>query len=315
MVRTSPPPRTTDEQAGHAGRPPQPEPILFEPRPSRPRSLLAHARTFLAGGAIAGGALLLVGVGQWGQGLGAWFSQAFRIESTPPKVDVRSLTIDKIRSASDLTTTVFAMEAIVPAGRDTVLGSMVVGSTKLLYIAYGEVRAGIDLSRIQPEAVTWDEGSGTLTLKLPAPQILDRKIDVERSKVYDYNRGFLGLGPDAAPQLLTLAQREALQKVTAAACERGLLTEANARARDTMARLLGTAAPSTAPNSNPIQRLEVIATEPDPAACAIAAPDSTTPGVTPQPSPTTGLQAPQAATQPLPAPEVNRDRLPVPAAP
>ncbi|GAB4360590.1 MAG: hypothetical protein Fur0042_30100 [Cyanophyceae cyanobacterium] len=314
MVRTSPPPRSTD-RVGRADRAPEspPEPIIFEPRPSRPRSLLAHARTFVAGGAIAGGALLLVGASQFGQGIGAWFSQTFRVETTPPKVDVRSLTIDKIRSASDLTTTVFAMEAIVPAGRDLVLGSMVVGSTKLLYIAYGEVRAGIDLSQLQPEAVTWDEASGTLKLQLPAPQILDRKIDVERSKVYDYNRGFLGLGPDAAPQLLTMAQREALQKVTAAACERGLLTEANDRARDTMARLLGTAAPSTAPNSNPIQRLEVVVTPPDPATCAIApqSPQS------PEPSADRPAADPAQASapQPLPAPEPASDRLPVPATP
>ena len=303
MVRTSPPPRKADSDS-----PSEPERIVFEPRPSRRRSTLEHGRTFLAGGAIAGGAMLLVSVGNFGQGIGQWFSDNFRVTQTPPQVDVKSLTIDKIRSASDLTTTVFAMEAIVPTGRDTVLGSMVVGSTKLLYVAYGEVRAGIELSQLQPEAVEWNEGTGTLTVKLPAPKILDRKIDVERSKVYDYSRGFLGLGPDVAPQLLTLAQKEALQKVTAAACERGLLKEANARAKDTMSRLLGTAAPSTLPDSNPIQRLDVVPTEPDAAACAIASqPVASSPNASKAPAAT--------APSPLPKPAPASDRLPVPTVP
>jgi hypothetical protein len=54
--------------------------------------------------------------------------------------------------------------------------------------------------------------NNTIQLRLPPPRILDSKIDVNRSSVYDYNRGFLGLGPDVGPQLQTLAQRETLKK-------------------------------------------------------------------------------------------------------
>jgi hypothetical protein len=77
-----------------------------------------------------------------------------------------------------------------------------------------------------------------LTLTLPPPQILDRVIDVERSDVYDYDRGFLNLGPDAAPELQSLAERETLQKMTQAACEQAILEQANEKAQVAITELL-----------------------------------------------------------------------------
>jgi Protein of unknown function (DUF4230) len=109
----------------------------------------------------------------------------------------------------------------------------------LLYIAYGEVRAGVDLAELKPEDV--QVSGDTTILRLPPPRILDSKIDVSRSKVYDYDRGFLGLGPDAAPQLQELAQRETLDKVVASACANGILQSASDRAKMTVTQLLMTA--------------------------------------------------------------------------
>jgi hypothetical protein len=59
--------------------------------------------------------------------------------------------------------------------------------------------------------------------------------------VYDYDRGFLNLGPDAAPQLQTLAQQETLKKIVANACREDLLQEANDRAQLVVSQLLNTA--------------------------------------------------------------------------
>jgi hypothetical protein len=70
---------------------------------------------------------------------------------------------------------------------------------------------------------------------------LDSKIDVNKSSVYDYNRGFLGLGPDVAPQLQTIAQRETLKKIQKAACDQGILKQANDRAELVVEKLLSTA--------------------------------------------------------------------------
>lgn len=200
--------------------------------------------------------LSLLGVWRTGnrfaQGIGSFFNAS----SARPEIDTSTLIIRQVRSASELTTAVFAMEAVVPTRKDRKLGKLVVGSTTLLYIAHGEVRAGVDLSQLNPEDVIISEQS--VQIQLPPPQILDSKIDVHRSQVYDYNRGFLNLGPDAAPQLQTLAQRETLEKIVATACEKGLLEEANERAELTVSQLLATAGFAT---------VEVVTQQPDPQLC------------------------------------------------
>lgn len=162
----------------------------------------------------------------------------FNAPQPTPVVDVRSVLVRQIRGASELTTSVFAMEAIAPASRESTFAGVTIGETTLLYIAYGEVRAGVDLSQIGTESV--EVISDTIYVTLPPPQILDSKIDVNRSYVYDYDEGFLDLGPDA-PELQSLAEQEALQKIVLAACDQGILNDANERAETAVAQLLSVA--------------------------------------------------------------------------
>jgi hypothetical protein len=220
-----------------------PKPIPL-PQPGQPaRSPFRPLRT--AFNALIGGAVL-VGLAA---GVGFWrspdrFLEGARLLLTPPpsepQVDVRSVVVTQLRGASELTTAIFAMEAVVPTKSDRTLAGYVIGSTNLLYIAYGEVRAGVDLSQLTSDMVQVGDESA-IYVTLPPAQILDSKLDLSRSNVYDYSRGFWGLGPDAAPELQTLAQREALAKIEATACTEGLLTEANRRAELAVGQLLATA--------------------------------------------------------------------------
>ena len=212
----------------------------------------------LVGGAVAVG--LVTGVGLWRSG--QQFLQAvpalFIPAVTEPEVDVRTVVVQQLREASELTTAIFAMEAVVPTQSDRTLAGYVIGSTNLLYIAHGEVRAGVDLSQITVDDVQLGEESA-IRITLPPPQILDSKLDVGKSTVYDYDRGWLSLGPDNAPLLQTRAQQEALGKINAAACTTGLLAEANRRAEITVGQLLSTAG---------FQSVKVITQPPRPSACA-----------------------------------------------
>lgn len=214
---------------------------------------------FFAGGGITV-LLFLILLGVWrSDGRFGAIATVFRLLSpsnAEPQADVPTLVVDRLSNASELTTAVFAMEAVVPTSQDRKLGDFVVGTTTLLYIAYGEVRAGVDLSQLEPEDVRLTNGA--IAIKLPPPQVLDSKIDVHRSQVYDYDRGFLGLGPDAAPQLQTLAQRETLDKITAAACSQGVLETANERAELTVKKLLTTAG---------YRQIEVETASPDTESC------------------------------------------------
>ncbi|AFY69106.1 hypothetical protein Pse7367_0806 [Thalassoporum mexicanum PCC 7367] len=175
-------------------------------------------------------AAVVAGVGVWRMG-GGFFEQAialFSIQEAEPEVDIQSLIVKQVRDASELTTAIYVMEAVVPTKQEATLGSFTVGTTRLLYLARGEVRAGVDLSQLTPEDVQVLDDR--IMIELPAAQIIDHKIDVERSRVYSYDRGFLGLGPDTAPELQSLAQRETLRRVVKAACADGLLQQANNRA-------------------------------------------------------------------------------------
>jgi Protein of unknown function (DUF4230) len=193
-------------------------------------------------GLVLTGSLLVVGtmtaVGLLRSG-DQFFSKVGTLFSNPqpePKVETRSVVIQQVRDASELTTAIFTMEAVVPTQQDATVGGFVVGTTKLLYIAHGEVRAGVDLSALTPEDV--QVVGKRLRLRLPPPRVLDSKIDINRSKVYDYNRGVLGLGPDVAPVLQELAQKEALKKIQAAAVTDGVLQRANDRAKLVVTQLV-----------------------------------------------------------------------------
>lgn len=208
---------------------------------------------------MALGALLLVvalvgyGVYRQGQEFMSRATELFQQPQPTPVVDTRAVILRQVQGASELTTAIFSMEAIVAQSRDRTLGPFVIGQTKLLYVAYGQVRAGVDLSQLTPEDV--QVISDTVIVRLPPPKILDRKIDVERSYVYDFERGLLG--PED-PDMQSRAERIALEKITRTACETGILEEANRRAELAVGALLRAAG---------FREVEIVTTPPPPGAC------------------------------------------------
>jgi hypothetical protein len=202
-------------------------------------NLLKNLGLVLTGGVALLTLVIVAGVWQMGDRFFTALTNFFNASPPAPKVDVQSIVLQQVREASELTTAVYTMQAVVPTSQDAALGGVVVGTTKLLYIAHGEVQAGVDLGKLT--GTNLQVSGNTVRVRLPAPQILNSKIDVNRSNVYDYNRGFLGLGPDTAPELQMLAQRKALQTVVTAACGDGILQRANDRAKFVVTSLLTTA--------------------------------------------------------------------------
>ncbi|MBE9079698.1 DUF4230 domain-containing protein [Romeria aff. gracilis LEGE 07310] len=234
----------------------------YQPPRKSPLPLVKLLTTAIAGGTVI--VTLIAGLAFWRFGNRVTEGIQLMLTPQPPEesVDIRTVVVQQVRGASELTTAVFSMEAVVPATSDRTFGRYTVGKTNLLYIAYGEVRAGVDLQElkaadVQPLEPKTETAAGeesalaaavepaelerSVRIVLPPPQILDTKIDVERSSVYDYSRGFLNLGPDRAPQLQEMAQREALDKIEQAACDQGILTQANERAELVVSQLLSSA--------------------------------------------------------------------------
>lgn len=192
----------------------------------------------------------VLGIGKMANEMIKNITQFFHHEITPPQINNPHLIVKQVQTLSELTTTKFIMDAIIPTSSSRKLGNFVIGETNLLYVARGEVKAGLDLSKISETNVVI--AGDTLKITLPAPQILDEKIDVNQSQVYDYDRGFLNLGPDVAPELQTQAQRQTLAKIKETACQQKILDQANEKAVILISQLMETAG---------YEKVEVITTE------------------------------------------------------
>jgi Protein of unknown function (DUF4230) len=180
--------------------------------------------------------ICLIGIWRGGSHFLEVLTEFWQPSISNANIDTSAVVIDRLRGAKELTTSVFVMEAVVPTSMERKLGDLSIATTKLLYIARGEVKAGVDLSKLTAANITAD--NNRLTVQLPAPEILDRHIDVTQSRVYDYDRGFLGLGPDVGTDLQTIAQRQTLEEIVTAACSRGILDDANSRAKIAITELL-----------------------------------------------------------------------------
>ncbi len=161
-----------------------------------------------------------------------WLAYQLNQTTASTKVieDPGTLIVRQVRDVSELTTAMFEMDTVVPVsekGRIT--------NSKLLYIAHGNVRVGVDLREFQADDVQVE--GDKITVTLPPLKVLDSKLDLEHSSVYSYDRGLLGFGPDVV-NLQAQAQREALKKVEEAACQSWLLKTASDRVQKTVEQLL-----------------------------------------------------------------------------
>ena len=192
---------------------------------------------FLTGGFLSAALLILGGLAQTGDRFFSTLENIFKPPKTELTISDSRILLKQIQSMQELTTTVYKLETIVPTSADFTWGQdWTIATTKLLYLAKGEVRAGIDLSQLTADDIQIADDK--ISISLPIAKILDSKIDVKNSQVYHYDRGFLNLGPDVAPKLQTLAQQKTLAKIVARACEDKILEDANQQAKETIANFL-----------------------------------------------------------------------------
>ncbi len=100
-------------------------------------------------------------------------------------------------------------------------------------MAHGDVTAGIDLSQVTEQDV--EVVSGTITLRLPAPEVLNASLNNQKSYVYDRQTGIF---TKADPQLESEVRQQAEQAILQAALEDGILTQAQQNAEQTLRTLL-----------------------------------------------------------------------------
>ncbi len=156
-----------------------------------------------------------------------------QILNPSPTVLPSPLTIIRdVRSLARLETLQYTVEKVITAESGQGVLSSLFGD-KLIFVAHGQVIAGIDLSKMTPEDVKF--GNGLLTLQLPAPEVFVTTLDNDKSYVYDRTTGLLTKGDI---NLESAARREAEGEIEDAAIEDGILDLAKVNAEAYLTRLL-----------------------------------------------------------------------------
>ena len=228
--------RTPETQARETeASPPAAPPSPPAPQPEPPRR-----REFPTGLVVL--ALLTLGgfwfVG-WVGGLLPDFANPFReetIDRTGPAV------LKAVRDLQDYRAASGHFEVIVDVEKDTRFVPDAIKGERVLFVAVGSVDAGIDFSGLEQGAVEVSGDRRSVSLVLPPATFRNPDLDLERSYVYDRDRGAIDrlrslFGDDAGlqPELYRLAER----KLAAAARDgSGLLARAERNTRTMLTGLL-----------------------------------------------------------------------------
>jgi hypothetical protein len=142
--------------------------------------------------------------------------------------------IHEVRTLARLETIQYSIEKIVRAdsGQEELWGLL---GDKLIFVAHGQVIAGVDLAEFGADNLWLDDG--VLYVRLPAAEVFVATLDNGKSYVYDRDTGLFTKG---SPDLETLARQVAEAEIEKAALEDGILDQAQTNAEYYLLRLFQT---------------------------------------------------------------------------
>jgi hypothetical protein len=160
-----------------------------------------------------------------------WFGKDVRDRLRPPtptpsiteRITIKPPTVQEIQQMAELSTVKFTLSAEITDERvpDDFRADLGV-KEELLLLAYGEVAAGFDLSKMDQDDI-WVDGA-RIQLTLPPAEILYSRLDTERTRVVYYQKSIL-LRHDVSME--GNARREAEQAIRDAALQQDILDHAS----------------------------------------------------------------------------------------
>ena len=132
--------------------------------------------------------------------------------------------INEVRALARLETIQYSIEKVITGETGGGTFQALFGD-KILFVGHGTVIAGIDMSKLQPEDMRFE--NGVLTVRLPPAEIFIATLNNEKSYVYQRDTGVL-TRPDI--NLETLVRQSAEQEILKAALEDGILEQAQLNA-------------------------------------------------------------------------------------
>jgi hypothetical protein len=155
------------------------------------------------------------------------------VEATPVILPNPVIVVQEINSLARLETTSYSFQDVLQIERNQDLLFGAFGET-LLFVAYGDVIAGVDLSQMRPEDLQVVNPT-TVIVHLPDAEVFLTDLDNERS--YVANRD-VGIFTNADSQLETLIRQEAEAQMLEAAMGNGILEMADEEAQAFMRSFL-----------------------------------------------------------------------------
>ena len=139
----------------------------------------------------------------------------------PPKIQNTTTVIQQIQTLAELVTVKYVLEKVV------ILDDIKwYGENRVLLVAHGIVKAGVDLQEIKPEDVRVEDKR--VVLKLPRARITDVYLDDQKTRVVDRSTGLLRAFDKDLEQN---ARRQAVDDLRIAARAHRIYEDAEERAR------------------------------------------------------------------------------------
>jgi hypothetical protein len=184
----------------------------------RPSRLLLAAALIL----IAAAALVVIAVVRP-------FESGTAVRSTPSVVVA-------VRDLARLESVEYHVERVIDLrDRQSLLFGLIHTQDAILFVAVGEVTAGVDLGALAEGDVVADRQLGTAAVTLPPARVLSTRLDNERSWVYARTTDILAQRHE---DLETRARQEAERTLEQSAVASGILDRARTNAEHTVAALV-----------------------------------------------------------------------------
>jgi hypothetical protein len=141
-----------------------------------------------------------------------------------------------VRDLARLESVEYHVERVIDLrDRQSLLFGLIKTQDAILFVAVGQVTAGVDLGELQAEDVTVDRATATASVRLPPARVLSTRLDNERSWVFARTTDVLA---QRREDLETRARQEAERTLEQSAVEGGILDRARTNAERTVEALV-----------------------------------------------------------------------------
>lgn len=139
-----------------------------------------------------------------------------------------SAILQQVQTLSELVTVKYVMEKVeIQEDRSqNWIRAALPDNTRVILVAHGIVKAGVDLSKMKPEDLRLS--GKQVILALPKAQITDAYLDDKQTEIVEHNTSFLR---DFNKDLEQTARLNAVEDIRRAARTSGILKDADDRAR------------------------------------------------------------------------------------